>query len=530
MSSIIKLSNLTALVCFDNREKASQVKQMFMKAGVGNVDVINHEKLSSTSVSKYDVCVFEYSYDYVREVSGYVGKLKTNQFFKAYPVVILNLADLSNRIDYDSAKVLDVDHIITGLINYEQFRELLNKLLSIKQFYDKVYIGSKRKYELFAQSVTQYTAKIKSKQLINLALEALYKSGKKNEFIALYSQYDRAEISTFNVIRFSEICDDSQRSISALKWVLKKNDCLFLAHGRLADEYQALKNVEATSHHRQSAFECHPADEAAFNLLVECQIKQGKLDSLAPIITKRTLYIAKRFDDYLSLVITLFNAFMSAPYRLRPAQYKHYIEPIIRVVSKRIPLDKKDEFSALVKLLVAMYLYRDGKQLKARAMTLDIYHNVIRRKRKPTLLVVLTALRALAICGEAKLCGQIVNTINVSDISKRYPIQFQWAAAPYSQLQKTYQWLKQQTEQRDQLEKMATVMQRYPFSFDLNCLLLTILLDYKEGTKQYSLAIIKRLKRCNYVVRRLDIASEVNKSQSYIDALSKNESVAKAVA
>ncbi|MGF1702486.1 hypothetical protein L4D09_19510 [Photobacterium makurazakiensis] len=526
MSSIIPLSDLTALVCFDNREKASQVKQMFIKAGVNNVDVINHEKLKATSVTKYDVSIFEYSYDYVRELNDFTRKMKDKLYFKTYPVVILNLPDFSKAIDVDSAKMLNSDHVITGLINYEQFRELLNRLISLKQFYDKVYVGAKKNHKLFSQSVTQYNSKIKSKPLINLALESLYKSHNKEEFFSIYNKYERAEISTVNVIRFSEFCDDSKRSIASLKWVLKKNDCLFMAHCRLAEEYRVLKNYEAMSHHRHSAFECHPVDDDAYNQLIDCEIKQGKLESLASVVSKRTLYLSKSLDSYQSLVISMFNSLMCMRVGIRATQYKQYIQPINRVINKRIPLDKREEYTATVKLLVAMHFHKEGKQLKARAIALDIFHNVVRRKRKPSVLLVLTALRCLAICGEAKLCVQIINTMNVPDVSKRYPEQFQWAASPYSQLQKTYHWLTRQKHQRDQLAKIPTVMDRYPFSFDLNCLLLTILVDNEKGSKQYTKTIIKRLNRSNYVVRRLELQPEVNKSQSYIDSLALNQVVA----
>ena len=520
---MIPLSQLSALICCENRERAFQVKQMFVKAGIVNVDVIDFNQLK-VNRHIHDVYFIDYEYHHQQKVSGYISENRMASFFRCYPLFLLALSESASDLDSDSARSLDADHIVTGLFSYEQFNTLLSRLLKHKEFYENVFRSAGHDLNKFATSVGQYKNKIKNPQLLNLSLLSLYKQQMNNDFLSLYQQHDRAVIEPSNIIHFSDFCQEPKKSIAALQWLLKTNEMPYLVHTRLAEEYQKLNNIEAIFQHRYIAFETHPASQEAFVELVHCLIEQEKLESLSSVLTKRIKYMPPKLPDYCQLAIDLSEAFLNSGVMIDKGQYRVLFEPVIRSLAKRLPTEKREEFVALVNLLKTLHIGKSGKGLKARAMALDIYHNDVMRKRKPCLHLLLVSLRTLATFGEVKLCISLVNRINGLELQKQNTALYKWAAKPYSKLQKIYIWLKRlpkltPSQQQTQAISLGAVEQYYPFSFDINCMLLSALLTVDASSKQQAFQVIKRLKRSNYIIRHLDLETEIIRSKTYMDAL-----------
>ncbi|MGF1736628.1 hypothetical protein [Photobacterium satsumensis] len=496
---------------------------MFVKAGVVNVDVIDFNELR-VGRNRYDIFFIDYEYQYQKKVSEYITDKRDTSFFKRYPLFLLRLSEVSNTLDYDSARSLDVDQVVTGLFSYDQFNALLNRLLKHKLFYENVYSSSGHNVEKFATSVSQYKEKIKSPQLLNLSLLSLYKQQMDSAFLGLFQQHDRALIEPANIIHFSDCCPEPVKSIAALQWLLKNNQLPFRVHTRLAEEYQKLNNIEAIFQHRYIAFDTNPANQEAFVQLVRCLIEQEKLESLPDIMTKRLKYMANKLEDYCQLAIDLSEAFIESGILVSKDQYRLYFEPIVRSLCKRLNVEKRSELTALVNLLKTLHINKAGKGLKARAMALDIYHNDVMRKRKCCLHLNLVALRTLATFGEMKLCIQLVNKLNALELNEKNSELFKWAARPYNKLQKVYLWLKKlpnvaQSEQRKHAAALDSVERYYPYSFDINCLILTALLNVDTADKCQALHVIRRLKRSNYIIRHLALETEIMRSKTYMDTL-----------
>ena len=520
---MIPLSQLSAQICCENRERAFQVKQMFVKAGIVNVDVVDFNQLK-TNRNIHDVYFIDYEYQYQKKVSDYIVEKRNSSFFKRYPLFLLALSELASDFDCNSARSLDADHVVTGLFSYEHFNTLLNRLLKHKAFYENVFQSAGHNLERFTTSVSQYKDKIKNPQLLNLSLLSLYKQQMNNDFLNLYQQHDRALIEPSNIIHFSDFCPEPKKSISALQWLLKKDELPFLVHTRLAEEYQKLNNIEAIFQHRYIAFESNPASQEAFVELVRCLIEQEKLESLSSVLAKRLKYMPSKLEDYCELAIELSEAFLFSGIQVSKDQYRTLFEPVLRSLFKRLSADKREELVALVNLLKTLHINKAGKGLKARAMALDIYHNDVMRKRKPCLHLNLVSLRVLATFGEVKLCFSLVNKINALELHKQNTDLYKWAAKPYSKLQKVYIWLKKlpklaPEQQQSQVITLDVVERYYPFSFDINCMILTALLTVDASSKQQALQVIKRLKRSNYIIRHLDLETEIMRSKTYMDAL-----------
>lgn len=520
---MIPLSQLSALICCENRERAFQVKQMFVKAGIVNVDVIDFNQLKINR-NIHDVYFIDYEYQYQKKVSDYIVEKRNCSFFKRYPLFLLALTELANEFDCNSARSLDADHVVTGLLSYEHFNTLLNRLLKHKAFYENVFQSAGHNLDKFTTSVSQYKNKIKNPQLLNLSLLSLYKQQMNNDFLNLYQQHDRALIEPSNIIHFTDCCPEPKKSISALQWLLKKDELPFIVHTRLAEEYQKLNNIEAIFQHRYIAFDTNPASQQAFIELVRCLVDQGKVESLSSVLTKRLKYMPCKLEDYCQLAIELSEAFLFSSIQVSKAQYRTLFEPVLRSLFKRLPADKREELAALVNMLKTLHIKKAGKGLKARAMALDTYHNDVMRKRKCCLHLSLVSLRVLATFGEMKSCISLVNKLNALESQQQNSDLYRWASKPYRKLQKVYIWLKKlpklaPREQQAQVITLDVVEKYYPYSFDINCMILAALLTVDASSKQQALQVIRRLKRSNYIIRHLDLETEIMRSKTYMDAL-----------
>ncbi|MDD9155523.1 hypothetical protein PVK64_04915 [Aliivibrio sp. S4TY2] len=516
---IRRIPQMNVLVFTEKRERSTQIRQFFQKAGFKSADSFN-VSMRASELPVYDYYFIEYHYADHEVICEIVNHAREKAKFGKRPIFIIDIDNDDSLVDDINARELFPDFVVNSPINFGYIDDLIKKSFSLTLLIEKLVGEVKGSQSAFIQRAQTYPGTYKNRMLLNMTLEELYKAKDFSTFKKVYQRHDKSEIMPQNLMAYCHVVE-KPKAIPVLELLLRSKKYLFKANLMLADIYTEAKQLSKVQASLAKAFEHNPKNDNAFYSYLKFIIENNEPALVHNMVMKRFYHIGINPATLNRMIMDIADIVYKSNMTLNKDQYRRYFGQLIITLKKRIAMDKRDELQGYINIFIARQLYKQGKRYKAKAIATTCYHRFLSERKVASDEFRVAAFGVLAMSGEVKLCVGLYKIFDQANLKKNAPQLLQQGMTHFQKLNKVYQWLRGQTSSDGNKAQLIKIGQTYPYSSDLNYMLLTLTLKGKnlmkdpENIKQ-CLTVIHRMERTNNTAGYENVMSSVEQNKKIL--------------
>ncbi|WP_375322616.1 hypothetical protein [Aliivibrio logei] len=516
---IRRIPQMNVLVFTEKRERSTQIRQFFQKAGFKSADSFN-VSMKTSDLPVYDYYFIEYHYAEHEVIRDIVVRAREKAKFGKRPIFIVDIDNDDSQVDDINARELFPDFIVNSPINFGYIDELIKKSFNLTLLIEKLIGEVKGSQSAFIKRAQTYPGTYKNRMLLNMTLEELFKAKDFLTFKKVYQRHDKSEIMPQNLMAYCQIVE-KPKAIPVLELLLRSKKYLFQANLMLADIYVEAKQPSKVQSSLSNAYENNPKDDNAFYSYLTFIIENNKSALLHNMVMKRFYHIGISPVTLNKMIMDIADIIYKSKITLNKEQYRRFFGQLVMTLKKRISMDKRDELQGYINIFIARQLFKQGKRYKAKAIAATCYHRFLSERKVASDEFRVATFGVLAMAGEVKLCVALYKVFDQAGLKKSAPLLLQQSMIHFQKLNKVYQWLRAQKSADDNSAQLTKIGQTYPYSSDLNYMLLTLTLKGKnlmkapENIKQ-CLAVIHRMERTNNTAGYENVMSSVEQNKKIL--------------
>ena len=516
---IRRIPQMNVLVFTEKRERSTQIRQFFQKAGFKSADSFNIS-MKASDLPVYDYYFIEYHYADHEVISEMVHHARAKAKFGKRPIFIVDIDNDDSQVDDINARELFPDFIVNSPINFGYIDDLIKKSFNLTLLIEKLVAEVKGSQPAFIKRAQTYPGTYKNRMLLNMTLEELYKAKDFLTFKKVYQRHDKSEIMPQNLMAYCHIVE-KPKAIPVLELLLRSKKYLFQANLMLADIYAEAKLLSKVQLSLSKAYDNNPKDDKAFYSYLTFIIENNEASLLYNMVMKRFYHIGINPTTLNKMIMDIADVVYKSKRSFNKESYKRFFGQLIITLKKRISMDKRDELQGYINIFIARQLFKQGKYYKAKAIASTCYHRFLSERKLASDEFRVAAFGVLAMTGEIKQCVALYKAFDQVQLKKSAPQLLQQSMTHFQKLNKVYQWLRAQKSADENGAQLIKIGQTYPYSSDLNYMLLRLTLRGKnlmrnpENIKQ-CLAIIHRMERSNNTAGYENVMSSVEQNKKIL--------------
>ncbi|MGR6861292.1 hypothetical protein ACU5EH_13895 [Aliivibrio salmonicida] len=516
---IRRIPQMNVLVFTEKRERSTQIRQFFQKAGFKSADSFN-VSMKASDLPVYDYYFIEYHYADHEVISDMVNHARAKAKFGKRPIFIVDIDNDDSQVDDINARELFPDFIVNSPINFGYIDELIKKSFSLTLLIEKLVGEVKNSQSAFIKRAQTYPGTYKNRMLLNMTLEELYKAKDFVTFKKVYQRHDKSEIMPQNLMAYCQIIE-KPKAIPVLDLLLRSKKYLFQANLMLADIYAEAKQISKVHTFLAKAFDNNPKNDKAFHSYLTFIIENNESTLLHNMVMKRFYHIGINPSTLNKMIMDIAEIVYNSNMTFNKDKYRRYFGQLIMTLKKRISMDKRDELQGYINIFIARQLFKQGKRYKSKAIASTCYYRFLSERKVASDEFRAAAFGVLAMAGEVKLCVTLYKAFDQAGLKKSAPLLLQQSMAHFQKLNKVYQWLRAQNSSDSNSSQLIKIGQTYPYSSDLNYMLLTLTLKGKNLMKnpdniKQCLAVIHRMERTNNTAGYENVMSSVEQNKKIL--------------
>lgn len=515
---IRRIPQMNVLVFTEKRERSTQIRQFFQKAGFKNADSFN-VNLKASNLSVYDYYFIEYHYADHEVISDIVNCAREKAKFGKRPIFIVDIDNDDSPVDDINARELFPDFIVNSPINFGYINELIKKSFNLTLLIEKLIGEVKGSQSAFIKRAQTYPGTYKNRMLLNMTLEELYKANDFLMFKKVYQRHDKSEIMPQNLMAYCKVIEKPQ-AIPVLELLLRSKKYLFQANFMLADIYAEAKQPNKVQSSLASAYEHNPKNDDVFYAYLTFIVENNKSALLHNMVMKRFYHIGINSITLNKMVIDIADIVYKSKVTFNKDQYRRFFGQLVMTLKKRISMDKRDELQGYINIFIARQLFKQGKRYKAKAIAATCYYRFLSERKVASDEFRVATFGVLAMAGEIKLCVTLYKMFDQAGLKKTAPQLLQQSMAHFQKLNKVYQWLRAQKSADENNLQLRKIGQTYPYSSDLNYMLLTLTLRGKNLMKDP-----ENIKQCLVVIRRMEKTNNTAGYENVMSSVEQNKKI-----
>ncbi|AAW86019.1 hypothetical protein [Aliivibrio fischeri] len=516
---IRRIPQMNVLVFTEKRERSTQIRQFFQKAGFKSADNFNLG-MKASDLPVYDYYFIEYHYSSHEVIAEIVDNARANAKFGKRPIFIVDIENEDSQVDDLNARELFPDFIVNSPINYGYIDELIKKSFNLTLLIEKLIAEVKGSQAAFIKRAQTFTGTYKNRMLLNMTLEELYKAKDFMTFKKVYQRHDKSEIMPQNLMAYCQMVE-KPKAIPVLELLLRSKKYLFKANLMLAEIYEEAKQKSKQQASLSKAFENNPKSDSAFYSYLTFIIENNEHSLIHNMIMKRFYHIGITPVTLNKMILDIADTVYKSNHQFNKEKYRRFFGQLVITLKKRVSMDKRDELQGYINIFIARQLFKQGKRYKAKAIAATCYHRFLSERKVASDEFRVATFGVLAMAGEVKLCVALYKVFDQANLKKNSPQLLQQSMVHFQKLNKVYQWLRAQKSADENRLQLIKIGQTYPYSSDLNYMLLTLTLKGKnlmknpENIKQ-CLAIIHRMERTNNTAGYENVMSSVEQNKKIL--------------
>ncbi|AZL85238.1 hypothetical protein EIJ81_12075 [Aliivibrio salmonicida] len=515
---IKRIPHMNVLVFTEKRERSTQIRQFFQKAGFKSADNFN-VSMKASDLPVYEYYFIEYRYSEHEVISDIVKSARAKAKFGKRPIFIIDIENEESQVDEINARELFPDFVVNSPINFGYIDELIRKSFNLTLLIEKLIAEVNNSQAAFIKRAQTYTGTYKNRMLLNMTLEELNKAKDSVTFKKVYQRHDKSEIMPQNLMAYCEMVE-KPKAIPVLELLLRSKRYQFQANFMLSAIYAEAKHTSKVQIALTKAYENNPKNDDVFYAFLDFIIENNESLLLHNMVMKRFYHIGITPSTLNRMVIDLANAVYKTNVVFNKDDYKRFFGQLIMTLKKRISMDKRDELQGFINVLVARQLYKQGKRYKAKAIAVLNYHRFLSNRKVASDEFRVATFGVLAMAGEIKLCVTLYKMFDQTGLKKTAPQLLQQSMAHFQKLNKVYQWLRAQKSADENNLQLVKIGQTYPYSSDLNYMLLTLTLRGKNLMKDP-----KNIKQCLAIIHRMEKTNNTAGYENVMSSVEQNKKI-----
>lgn len=515
---IRRIPQMNVLVFTEKRERSTQIRQFFQKAGFKNADNFN-VSMKASELPVYDYYFIEYHYAEHEVISEIVKHARAKAPFGKRPIFIVDIDNEESQVDDINARELFPDFVVNSPINYGYIDELIKKSFNLTLLIEKLIAEVKGSKAAFIKRAQTYTGTYKNRMLLNMTLEELYKAKDALTFKKVYQRHDKSEIMPQNLMAYCQMIE-KPKAIPVLELLLRSKKYQFQANLMLSDIYSETKHLSKMQSSLVKAFDNNPRSDRAFYSYLTFIIVNNKPLLLHNMIMKRFYHISISPATLNKMIMDIADVVYKHPITFNKEQYRSFFGQLVATLKKRISMDKRDELQGYINIFIARQLLKQGKRYKAKIMATTCYRRFLSERKVASDEFRVATFGVLAMSGEVKLCINLYKVFDQAGLKKTAPQLLQQSMVHFQKLNKVYQWLRAQKAADDNKNQLIKIGQTYPYSSDLNYMLLTLTLKGKNLMKDP-----KNIKQCLGIIHRMERSNNTAGYENVMSSVEQNKKI-----
>ena len=125
------------LFSLKKRERSTQIRQFFQKAGFKSADNFN-VSMKASDLPVYEYYFIEYRYSEHEVISDIVKSARAKAKFGKRPIFIIDIENEESQVDEINARELFPDFVVNSPINFGYIDELIRKSFNLTLLIEKL--------------------------------------------------------------------------------------------------------------------------------------------------------------------------------------------------------------------------------------------------------------------------------------------------------------------------------------------------------------------------------------------------------